>query len=125
MKDPNLLRAMRMRSLMLLAGAVLCCPGAWAAPPVSAHKVMRSETVKYRPSQLSTEEGAARLYQSLRRAAERVCEDSPLEAQMLQADPGYASCVRNALDEAVQKVGVPLVTVVHRSAPAAALASRR
>lgn len=125
MRDPDPIRAMRMKSMMLLAGAALCCPGAWAAPPVSAHVTTRTETVKYRPSQLATEEGAAGLYQSLQRAAERVCADSPTEMQSLKADPAYASCVRGALDEAVQKVGVPLVTVFHRAAPAAAMASRR
>ena len=99
---------------MLLAGAWLGCASAWALPPQGEARVTRTESVRYSRSQVSTSEGAAKLYQQLRAAAERVCADPPAAVNRAPIpDPGRAACVREALDEAVRSVGHPTVSVIH------------
>lgn len=101
--------------LALVMSVVLVPCAASALPPVGATTVTRTEAVRFDPSQVSTREGAAKLYARLQRAAHRVCEDVALSLRApLAADPGHAACVREAMDRAVADLAVPLVVVVHR-----------
>lgn len=104
----------RMLKLALLAGASMGCASAWAIPPGSETVVTRSESVQYRKAQASTIEGAEKLYLTLKAAAARVCEaESPLAERAMGGPDARISCVKEALDQAVQDVGIPMVSVVH------------
>ena len=99
----------------LLAGAALCCTNALALSPADPARITRSETVKYRPSEVATTEGAMQLYGQLKAAAVRVCENpSPLAERSFGADPSRRTCVEEALTQAVRDVAVPLVSAMHR-----------
>jgi len=112
--------------IALLVGAGLGCGSAWALPPAGLDAVTRTETVKYRPSEVASAGGAAKLYARLQVAARKVCEDpSPQATRVGSADPAFVACVREALDHAVQQLGLPMVTTLHRyGGRAPAMASR-
>jgi UrcA family protein len=91
--------------------SVVCLLGtseASARPPVSAS---RSVTVNYRDLNLSTIDGAIKLYQRLKGAARTVC-DGPLTG--IAAYQEWRSCYDAAMADAVAKVNNPLLTAVHR-----------
>jgi UrcA family protein len=97
----------------LLAGAALFSAGAWALPPVGDAVLRRSETVKYLPSAAATPEGAARLYGKLRRAAAEVCSN-PSGTGHFDSQTSLKTCMDEALEVAVLKIGIPTVTAQHR-----------
>jgi UrcA family protein len=100
-----------MRKIALLAGAALLSTGAIAAPIADAPET-RSETVKYSVASTATPEGAAALYQKLRETAARVCGAADASSWLYPAG-SYETCVTDALDKAVRRVAIPVVTVMH------------
>jgi UrcA family protein len=101
-----------MRKLALLAGAALLCTGAIAAP-IGDATVTRSETVKYSVTGATTPAGAAALYQKLHETAARVCGGADTASSWLYAAGSYQTCVSAALDKAVRRVAIPMVTAMH------------
>jgi UrcA family protein len=99
------------RKLALLAGAVLLSTGAMAAPIADA--VTRSETVQYSVAGTATPEGAAALYQKLHETAARVCGGADTASSWRYPAGSYETCFRAALDNAVRRVAIPMVTAVH------------
>ena len=89
--------------------SVACVLGATQA---SADHVIpaRSVTVNYRDLNLSTIEGATALYQRLKNAARRVCDEP---SSGLDEHRAYQACFRAAMADAVNKVNSPLLTAVY------------
>jgi UrcA family protein len=104
--------SINLRKIALLAGAALLCTGAMAAPITGATET-RSETVKYSTTNAATPEGAAALYQKLHETAARVCGGADTATSPLYPTGSYAACVTGALDGAVRRVGIPMVTAMH------------
>jgi UrcA family protein len=101
-----------LRKLALLAGAALLSTGAMAAPIADA-PVTRSETVKYSVASSTTPEGAAALYLKLHETAARVCGGADTASSWLYPAGSYEVCVEAALDKAVRRVAIPMVTAMH------------
>jgi UrcA family protein len=101
-----------LRKFSLLAGAALLSTGAIAAPLGDA-PVIRSETVKYSVAGTSTPAGAAALYQKLHETAARVCGGADTASSWLYPAGSFQSCVSDALDKAVRRVAIPMVTAMH------------
>ena len=86
--------------------SVACLLGATQA---TADSSARSVTVNYRDLNLSTIEGATALYQRLKGAAHRVCEEPSTGLDEYRI---YQACFRAAIADAVAKVNSPLLTQV-------------
>jgi len=101
--------------LALIAALALAAP-AMALPSLSAadQSLTRTETVKYKVSQATTAEGAAALYAQLQKAAVRVCSNDGVD--ILGGSADYEACVADALTAAVQRVSIPLVSILHLQA---------
>jgi UrcA family protein len=113
------------RKLALLAGAALLSTGAIAAPLGDA-PMTRSETIKYSVASTATPEGAAALYRKLHETAARVCGGADTASSWLYPAGSYETCFTAALDKAVRRVGIPMVTAMHvLGADAASLAARK
>ena len=99
---------------VLLAAALVSVP-AFAQPVTSLHDgtITRTETVKYKASEASTVDGATELYAKLHDAARRVCTEGETFAS---SSAGVAPCVADALENAVRRVLIPMVTVMHLQA---------
>jgi len=90
--------------------AILGLFGAAQALTAEQPDGVRSITVSFRDLNLSTIEGATTLYQRIKKAANKVCE----EPDSYLNDPrAWAHCYRGAIDDAVAKVNSPLLTAVH------------
>lgn len=74
----------------------------------------RSVTVNYDELDLTTSQGATKLYARLRFAARQVC--APLEGRELNRRVAYKECYSEALESAVQQVNVSAVTALHSRA---------
>jgi UrcA family protein len=111
--------------LTLLAGAALFSAGAWSAPP-GAYLKAQSESLAFDASTAMTPEGAVKLYARLQETAARVCTDPLALPNRVSAGREFASCVKQAVDAAVVRIRVPMVSMVHLYGPdaAAAVASR-
>lgn len=103
---------LNLRKIALLAGAALLSTSAMAAPLMDG-TVTRTETVKYSLSSAATPEGAAALYQKLHETAVRVCGEADPAAAWLYTPESLESCVSEALDKAVRRIGVPMITALH------------
>lgn len=101
-----------LRKIALLAGAALLSTGAIAAP-IAGASVTRSETVKYSVTGAATPEGAAALYQKLHETAARVCGGVDTATSSLYPSGSYEACMTEALDNAVRRVAIPMVTAMH------------
>ena len=102
-----------LRKIALLAGAALLSTSAMAG----LHEdriVTRTETVKYSLPKTTTAEGAAALYQKLNETAARVCGEGDAKAAWMYTADSLESCVSDALDKAVQHVGMPMLTALHQ-----------
>jgi len=116
-----------MKSKLALIAASLIVSGSALAAPARAtlweSSFTRTETVSYKVSEARTPEGAAALYAKLRETAVRVCtEGSPFGVN----DPvGLEACVIEALDTAVRRVGIPMVSAVHLQAGKSATVAAR
>jgi UrcA family protein len=102
---------LKLRNFALFAGAMLLSTGAMAVSLTDA-KVTKTETVKYSIPNSTTVEGAVALYQKLQEAAVRVCAESDATAYRYTSD-SLESCVSSALDNAVQDIGIPMVSALH------------
>jgi len=94
-----------LRSLALFAVCLLGTTMAWAGPSAN-----RSIEVSFRDLDLSTPNGASKLYRRIQAAARNVCQyepSSPREQVIWQY------CVRPAVDVAVAKVNNPLLSELH------------
>src|SRR5687767_5370209 len=107
--------ANRNQLVALLASATLFSGSAWSWSPSGETIVTRTETVKYDPARAATHEGAAELYLKLRQAAVRVCSDPTSSPGRLAGRTGLAACISDALANAVQDLGIPMVSVLHMS----------
>ncbi len=74
--------------------------------------IRNSVTVQVSDLNLKRPADAARLYQRIRRAAERACGDGLVSSSPL-AQPADRDCVRNAIAAAMSNLSEPLVTAVH------------
>src|SRR5690606_31108554 len=111
--------------IALLAGAILFTAGARAMPPLAEATMTRTETVKYDPIAATTPEGAVELYGRLQQTAARVCSEQGSRTRPLRHDPAYEACAKEALEGAVRRVDIPMVSLLHSGGTAApALASR-
>lgn len=122
------MKPMNRSKLICAVAMVLAAAHVHALPPQADGVLTRSETVRYNRAQVVTADGAARVYERLRAAAERVCADPATSgAGKLQplADPGRSRCLRDALGQAVQQIGSPAVAQLHTGrAPAPAKVRR-
>jgi UrcA family protein len=112
-----------LRKIALLAGAALLSTSAMAGP-LKSGVVTRTETVKYSLPKATTMEGAAALYQKLNEAAARVCSEGDGKTAWMYTVDSLESCISNALDKAVQHVGMPMVTALHQQNAADARLAR-
>ena len=82
---------------------------AHAAPPQN----LPSRVVQFADLDLSHTQGAAALYQRLKRAAETVC--GPFDLRDLGQRVRFESCVSSAISAAVAKVDRPALTAYYKA----------
>jgi len=99
-------------ALARLGAALLIAAGVLAMPLARAHDATDeiTVTVSYADLDLDTASGVATLYGRLQRAARAVCSRYDGDPLLLHA---FRLCTRNALGDAVQKVGRPALTAYH------------
>lgn len=90
----------------VLAAALFC-----AAAPVMADSEPRAVTVNFDELDLTTAQGAGKLYARLRFAARQVC--APLDGRELTRRNAFKECYSEALENAVKQVNVSAVTALH------------
>lgn len=97
------------------------------ASPLGEHSITRTETVKYMPSTIESMDGAAQLYEELKAAAERVCRDPENhDSRFLQRDnDARTQCMTEALQQAVRRIDMPMVTFLHQDRGRAHTVARR
>jgi UrcA family protein len=98
------------RSMPLAMATILGLFGAAQALPADEPDGVRSITVNFRDLNLSTIAGATTLYQRIKKAAGKVCQEPDSFLNDLAA---WTRCYRGAIDDAVAKVNSPLLTAVH------------
>jgi len=108
---------MKTRKTLGVAGAILF--GILTAQTAAAERSLghvRTATVRAADLDLSREADALELYDRIRSAALRLCV-----AEESSADPRKASrrrsCIQAAVDAAVERANVPLLSAVHRQQP--------
>jgi UrcA family protein len=112
----------RLSFASLAALAAIACGSA----PASAgdEYVTHSVKVSFADLNLSSEAGAATLYQRIRGAARTVCSPNPGERPP-ERYRDWKQCYETAINNAVGKVNSPLLSALHSSkAPATAAAPR-
>jgi UrcA family protein len=108
---------MNTKSRLALLTAAMLSTTAMAMPSLPSpwdQTLTRTETVKYKPSEVTTSEGAAALYSRLQEAAVRVCSDDGIGA--IGGATALQACVADALRSAVQQVAIPMVSALHQQA---------
>lgn len=93
--------AVTLSTLSMLVGAAT----ALAAP--SADTELVTKVVRFKDLDLATGAGAETLYERIAAAARVVCRDAPQSA--------VRECRLRAVDDAVRRIGSPLLSSVHRS----------
>lgn len=109
--------------LALLAAAAVMSSTAMALPARTLFDdaYTRSETVQFKAASAATLEGATALYAKLKEAAVRVCSDD----KFVSADAdALQSCVNEAVGTAVNRIAIPMVSVLHLQAGRTGIASR-
>lgn len=108
---------MKALKTLSLVGAIVF--GILTAQTAAAERGLRHErttTVRAADLDLSREADARELYDRIRSAARRLCM-----AQESSADPRKASrrrsCIQAAVDAAIERANVPLLTAVHHQQP--------
>lgn len=99
-------------ALLLLAGAWQCGGTAAASPPPAGGEV-RQITVHFNDLNLDQAAGVAALYRRIRLAAEQVCGEPQRPGSRI-ISPYWASCVAQAVAQAVVAVDRPPLTAYHR-----------
>lgn len=101
--------------LTLIAGTLLVPE---LAPAIAAEEgTIPAQTVKYDDLNLATRQGAQTLYRRITAAAYEVCLMHNQDDGALKAEVARRLCVRNATQEAVAKIGNPLLTAIHEGTP--------
>jgi len=103
---------------------LICCTLA-ALPLFSVHAAspasvqvgseFTQRTVSYRTLDLNRNEGVARLYSRIRKAAEAVCASASVE--QLRSSPRTRRCQADSIDRAVADVNLSALTVLHAGKP--------
>jgi UrcA family protein len=92
-----------------MLGLSLLCAGAALAAPSDAPE--NSMQVRYSDLDLSRPEGALKLYQRIKYAAQLVC-DTYASNELVRRQE-YLKCYSKAVDDAVSKVGSDKLTAIH------------
>ena len=111
----------RLISAAAAAFAVVAASSAHAEMP---RIVMVSQTISYDTAKLATPESATALLRRIERAAQRACSprmNSPAEPQVSAA---IIRCRAQAVANAVENLGAPMVTAAHRNRQAVAVAAQ-
>jgi UrcA family protein len=95
----------------LLAGTMILSFTAMAQEPADS-VVLHTQTVRFDRAQATTPAGAAELYNSLQRAAVRVCLAPEAPAGLQRAE--YSECRDTALAKAVGDVGIDAVAALYQ-----------
>jgi UrcA family protein len=77
------------------------------------HEV-RSKHVRFTDVDISTAHGADTLVRRLKNASERVCGGPHNRKESLRERSSYKTCVKEAMDEAVQGVNAPAVSEAYK-----------
>ena len=72
-----------------------------------------SVKVRYLSSELSTAQGAKRVYSRIERAAQLVCHRP--DTRDIRRHPDYDTCYEKAVDNAVEAIGVSTLTALHKT----------
>ena len=94
-------------SVLALSMLVLLGSSATALAAPNTDAEIATKVVRFKDLDLSTGDGAAKLYERITAAARVVCRDA--------AYTEVRECRARAVDEAVRTVGNPLLSSVHRS----------
>jgi len=99
------------RTRLYAAICVLFGSAAVATPwtLAQAEQPAATKTIKFADLNLQTPEGAQTLYNRIRMAADRVCEENDHDPVMREAKP---RCVDSAIDNAVRKINAPYLTAL-------------
>ena len=95
------------RSVLALSAFALLGWSASTLAAPSAVGTIATKTVRFKDLDLSTAEGAQKLYERITTAAQVVCRDAYYTE--------IRECRAHAVDEAVRSIGRPLLSSVHRS----------
>ena len=103
------------RLLLVVLGGAAAAGAASAATPAPAADEADAlqRVVKYSADSLTTESGARQLYARLVRAAEDVCPGDGSGRRFLNG--AVLACRRQALENAVHRIGSPRLAAVHAS----------
>ena len=96
-------------SLAMMAAGAACADHPVRQASVAGEQL--SVTVRYGDLDLGGDEGARVLYSRLRAAANQVCD--PLDSRDLYLQAARRACYRNALDNAVLRLGNARVAALH------------
>ena len=95
------------RSVLVLSALALLGSSATTLAAPSHVGEIATKTVRFKDLDLSTAEGAQKLYERITIAARIVCRDARYTE--------IRDCRSHAVDDAVRSVGRPLLSSVHRS----------
>ncbi len=96
-----------------IAGAALLCFACLSSGAYAEDLIVESIAVKYAPAELTTPQGAKKLYARIQRAASVVCHKPDVRDISVHSD--YWTCYNNAVDSAVSKVDATELTALHRN----------
>jgi UrcA family protein len=101
----------------LIAAAILSAlASSFAAVSTAAdNQETTSQTVKYGDLDVSSPQGAAKLYGRIVRAAENVCGKRDIPSHDLYFRASVRDCVKKSIADAVTKVGQPELLAVYNS----------
>lgn len=101
------MKSLRVSVLTAAAAALVSI----AAPAIADSNQPRSVVVNFDELDLTTSQGATKLYARLRFAARQVC--APLEGRALRQRAAFNECYAEALTDAVEQVNIAAVTALH------------
>ena len=93
--------------------ALICCITLASSAGAGTEPTRRSVTVQYGDLNLGNPAGVERLYQRLRQASARVCEELRTVAP-LSASTSYRQCKKQAVEEAVKSIDNRTLTALHQ-----------
>jgi len=94
-----------------LTALAFVASNAHAAAPTQAHSI----ALRYTQADVSSPEGAAKLYSSIKSAARQVCGVHAGRLSVSEFERAQR-CYEQTLDDVVGEVNLPLLTQVHKSA---------
>lgn len=96
---------------VLLTALAFVASNAHAAAPSQTHSI----ALRYAHSAISSPEGAAKLYRSIKSAARQVCGINAAGLSLSERQRAQR-CYQQTLDDVVGEVNLPQLTAVHQSA---------